>query len=81
MSIPVGEKANIAMVIDNAPWHNVLIPASIVPKRSWRKGQIEEWLNDHHVPFDNRSVKAELLELAIANAPPKEYIVSSVFIF
>ena len=81
MSIPVGDKADIAMVIDNVPWRNVRTPTSIVPKRSWRKGQIEEWLNDHHVPFDNRSVKAELPELAIANAPPKEYIVSSVFIF
>ena len=81
MSIPVGDKANIATVIDNGPWHDVLTPASIVPKRSWRKGQIEEWLNDHHVSFDNRSVKAELLKLAIANAPPKEYILSSIFIF
>ena len=81
MFIPVGDKANIAMVIDNAPRRNTRTSASIVPKGSWRKGQIEEWLNDHHVLFDNCSVKAELLELGIANAPPKEYIVSSVFIF
>ncbi|CAF4363310.1 unnamed protein product [Rotaria sp. Silwood2] len=69
-----GNEAKIAIVLDNASWHNVLTPESIVPKRSWRKQQIQEWLSDHHVSFDTRFVKAELLELALANAPSKEYI-------
>ncbi|CAF4188208.1 unnamed protein product, partial [Rotaria sordida] len=43
-----GDEAKIAIVLDNASWHNVLTL--------------------------DRSVKAELLELALANAPPKEYI-------
>ncbi|CAF3280599.1 unnamed protein product [Rotaria socialis] len=73
-----GENAKIVIVLDNEPWHNVLSPESTVPKRSWRKGQIQEWLIDHHVSFDCCSVRAELLELVLANAPPKEYMTDRV---
>ncbi|CAF1445492.1 unnamed protein product, partial [Rotaria sordida] len=69
-----GDEAKIAIVLDNTSWHNVLTLESKVLKRPWQKGQVQEWLNDHHIPFDSRSVKAELLELALANASPNQYI-------
>ncbi|CAF4232760.1 unnamed protein product, partial [Rotaria sordida] len=81
LRILYGDEAKIAIVQDNASRHNVRTPESKVPKRSWRKGQVQEWLNDHHIPFDSRSVKAELLELALANASPNQYIVRPIFAF
>jgi hypothetical protein len=80
LSIDVGNKANIAIVIDNAPWHNVLTPESASPNRSWRKKDIQEWLRGRGIDFDDNWVKAELLEQAQANAPPKEYKVRSIFL-
>jgi hypothetical protein len=78
-STDVGEKAKIAIVVDNAPWHNVPTPESVSPNRSWRKKDIQDWLEDRGVDFDDHLLKAELLEQALANAPPKEYNVRSIF--
>ncbi len=79
LSLGEGDKAKITIVIDNAPWHNVLTPESVSPNRSWRKKDIQEWLADREIDFDDHLVKAELLEQALANAPPKEYKVRSIF--
>ena len=48
------------------------------PKRSWRKQLIIDWLDRHDLPFSNNMTKAELLELALDNLPPKSYVVDEV---
>jgi hypothetical protein len=48
------------------------------PKRSWRKQLIIDWLDRHDLPFSNNMTKAELLELAFDNLPPKRYVVDEV---
>jgi len=58
-----------------------LTPESVSPNRSWRKKDIQEWLKDREIDFDDGSVKAELLEQALANAPPEEYKVRTIFYF
>ncbi|CAF5017788.1 unnamed protein product, partial [Rotaria sp. Silwood1] len=73
LRIQHGDKDRIALVLDNAPWHNVLTPESVVPKRSWCKKDIQKWLEDHNLKFNDHAVKAELLELAVKNATPKEF--------
>ncbi|CAF1368923.1 unnamed protein product [Didymodactylos carnosus] len=68
-----GLTARIAIIIDNAAWHNELTEESKPPKRSWRKEQIQQWLTEHKVTFDPKLTKAELLETAFHHVPPKQY--------
>jgi DDE superfamily endonuclease len=67
------ETSKICIILDNAPWHNELTDETKMPKRSWKKEQVIQWLDDHKVPYLNSYVKAELLELADAYAPKKIY--------
>jgi hypothetical protein len=70
-----GDKERIAIALDNAPWHQQLTPESIVPKRASRKAEIQKWLKERKINFPDFYVKAQLLQLVKANAPPKEFMV------
>ena len=61
------------IIIDNATWHSELTEYSKPAKRSMRKHEIIEWLDDHKVEFDSTLRKPELFELASDNKPRKEY--------
>ena len=73
-----GKSAQIAIIIDNATWHNKLTPESEPPKRAWKKQLIVDWLNNRKIKFETYMTKAELIELARVHLPPKEYIVDKV---
>jgi len=49
---------------------------SRIPSRAWNKDRIRQWLNQHHIPYLDHHLKAELLEFCHANAPPKQYLVN-----
>ena len=51
---------------------------AVTPKRTWRKGQLQEWLDDRKIQWDAKSSKAELLQLAFANVPPKRYVTNAI---
>lgn len=53
------------VVIDNAPYHNVQVEK--VPNTSNRKDVIQNWLREHNIPFEQKLLKAELLEIVKAN--------------
>ncbi|XP_045452758.1 uncharacterized protein LOC123661864 [Melitaea cinxia] len=55
-------KENSVLVIDNAPYHTRKLES--LPTSSWRKGQIQEWLKSKNIDFDNKMLKAELIEIA-----------------
>ena len=77
-----GPIPRIAIIIDNARWHNELVDETKPPKRSWRKDQLQKWLEEHGIIYDTKLKKAELLEIASANVPPKRYktnIAANVF--
>ncbi|CAF2733820.1 unnamed protein product [Rotaria sp. Silwood2] len=63
----------ICIVLDNARWHNELCDDAKPPKRSWRKSEIEQWLRKRKIKYEICQKKAQLFELAIANAPPKKF--------
>jgi hypothetical protein len=69
----LGKDAKIVLVIDNATWHNQLTNDTTLPKRSWRKETIIQWLSSHNIVFPEKVVKAELLEIALNNLPEKRY--------
>ena len=66
------------LILDNATWHNRLTEETMPPKRSWRKQLIIDWLHRHDLRFSENMTKAELLELAFDNLPPKRYVVDEV---
>ena len=73
-----GKSANIAIIIDNATWHNKLTPESEPPKRAWRKQLIADWLTKRKIKFETYMTKPELMQLAFSQLPPKQYIVDKV---
>jgi len=70
-----GKATPIAILIDNATWHNKLTPESEPPKRAWQKALVADWLTQRKIKFELYMTKAELLELAFQHLPPREYIV------
>ncbi|CAF4584900.1 unnamed protein product, partial [Didymodactylos carnosus] len=70
-----GKATPIAILIDNATWHNKLTPESEPPKRAWQKALVTDWLTQRKIKFELYMTKAELLELAFQHLPPREYIV------
>ena len=67
-----------AITIDNDTWHNELVDETKPPKRSWRKDQLQKWLEEHGIIYDTKLKKAELLEIAPAKVPPKRYKTNAV---
>lgn len=53
------------VVIDNAPYHNVQVEK--MPNTSDRKDVIKEWLRKHNIHFEEKFLKAELLEIVKSN--------------
>ena len=72
--VSVGPATKVAMILDNATWHNRLTDETTPPNRSWRKEFIIEWLRRHNVPLPVKATKAELMELAFSNLPEKRYV-------
>jgi len=74
----LGKGATVTLILDNATWHNRLTEEKMPPKRLWKKQMIINWLDKHDLPFSDNMTKAELLELAFDNLPPKRYVVDEV---
>ena len=71
-----GTSCRMYIIIDNATIHNKLTNSTQPPNRSWRKDQVQAWLREHNVDFNNDLKKSELLQLAFDNLPRKEYKVN-----
>lgn len=49
------------IVMDNASYHSALVEKT--PTTSTRKQDMQQWLRDHNIPFDETMVKPQLLGL------------------
>lgn len=49
------------IVMDNAPYHSRHLEP--LPKQSWKKAAIQEWLINKNIQYNKDSLKAELLQL------------------
>lgn len=47
------------VVMDNASYHSRKLEN--LPVMSWRKSDIQKWLEEKQIPFENNEIKAELL--------------------
>lgn len=68
---------NSLIVMDNAPYHNVLAPDS-PPTSNCSKARISAWLDANKIPFSRDCVKAELTELVEKFAPAPIYAVDAL---
>ena len=45
---------------------------------SSRKADIQQWLRDHNVQFENDMLRPQLLALAKAHKPPPKYVIDNL---
>ena len=63
---------NALMIMDNAPYHNVLSHHS-APTATCKKDRISAWLRKNGIPVSDDCLKAELVEILDKLAPPPLY--------
>ncbi len=68
---------NALIIMDNAPYHNVLTESSPPISRS-SKQRIYSWLAQNKIPCNEDCLKAELIEILIKLAPEPDYIVDEI---
>ena len=61
------------IVMDNASYHSVREEGTTAPTSSTRKPEMEQWLYNKHIPFDNKLTKPKLYEIIKANKPKPTY--------
>lgn len=64
------------IVMDNAPYHSVLEEKQ--PSSASTKGDIIKWLKKNNITFDEKLLKAELLQLAKRNKKENIYIIDEL---
>jgi transposase len=68
---------NSAIVIDNAPYHTVLVEK--FPNTGWTKPSLIKWLEDKNIPHNPKITKAGLLEIIKPHKPThKRYRVDEI---
>lgn len=55
------------LVIDNAPYHNVLMERNITT--ATKKAEMQKWLHDHDIQFEESITKPELYDLIQQHKP------------
>ncbi|CAF4940522.1 unnamed protein product [Pieris macdunnoughi] len=68
---------NGIIVMDNAPYHSK--QANKPPNFSARKNEMQTWLQEHNIKFDDKMTKRELYMLIQRNKPEKVYFIDEIF--
>jgi transposase len=64
------------IIMDSAAYHSEVLNRS--PTSNWRKGDIQKWLENYNLPYDQTMLKAELLGIVKNNKQQKEYAIDSI---
>jgi arsenate reductase-like glutaredoxin family protein len=68
---------NSVLIIDNASYHNVTVLPN--PTSSWKKANMQQWLNERGIPFELHETKPELYSKIKLHKPVhKLYAVDSL---
>lgn len=62
------------LIFDNAPYHNTLTEETF-PQPHTKKAELQHWLREHQIAFDEWLLKAALYELCRQHAPAPEYAI------
>lgn len=66
------------IVIDNAPYHNILTEESRCPTTTTRKADLITWLQKHKIKYPATATRPELLKLCQQHRPERKYILDNV---
>ncbi|RVE40529.1 hypothetical protein evm_014822 [Chilo suppressalis] len=69
-------KPNAVVVMDNAPYHSRKIET--IPKMSWTKARIQEWLTTKNITFEPNMVKATLIDIVKQQNHTEKYAVDEI---
>ncbi|XP_045495965.1 uncharacterized protein LOC123694545 [Colias croceus] len=67
---------NSIIVMDNAPYHNM--EYSKPPNMTAKKEEMQLWLTENNIEFDENFTKAELYELIKKHKPEKNYVIDNM---
>jgi transposase len=65
---------NSLIILDNAPYHNVFTEDSF-PQPQTKKAELQHWLQEHQITFEEWLLKAALYELCRQHAPAPQYAI------
>ena len=64
------------IVMDNASYHSVHSTRN--PTSNTKKADIQQWLRDHNIPFDNNLLRPQLLALAKMHKQPPDFMIDKI---
>lgn len=67
---------NGIVVIDNAPYHST--QSVKAPTSAALKADMQNWLREHNIPFNDKMTKRELYPIILRTKPPKKYVVDDL---
>ena len=67
-------KEKSCIIMDNASYHSRKCPETVAPTMAKRKDVMKAWLTERGIPFDDKSLKADLYALIKDNKPTTEYV-------
>ena len=65
------------LVMDNAPYHSIMVEESRCPTTTTRKSDLIEWLQLRNISFPQHATRPELLYICRQNRPEPEYKVDN----
>ena len=68
---------NSLIIMDNAPYHNVLVEEAF-PKKSHSVKRLREWLSDNEIPWTKDMLKSELFDLCSRFAAKPEFLIDRI---
>ena len=68
---------NSLIIMDNAPYHNVLVEEAF-PKKSHSVKRLREWLSGNEIPWTKDMLKSELFDLCSRFAVKPEFLIDRI---
>jgi len=68
---------NSVIIMDNAPYHNVLVEEAF-PKKSHSVKRLREWLSGNEIPWTKDMLKSELFDLCSRFAVKPEFLIDRI---
>ena len=67
---------NSVLVVDNAPSHSR--QEDKCPTTATRKAEIQAWMDQNHIPYSTRMLKAEVPQICKTQKPQPEYVLENI---
>ena len=68
---------NSLIIMDNAPYHNILVEEAF-PRKSHSVKRLREWLSNNEIPWTKHMLKSELFDLCARFAPKPELLIDRI---